>query len=182
MQSIKFLFVIIAALAVGAFTSFTADRPVVSAKRSVVKATPQVGQKAPDIELPGLDGKPVRLSSLKGNVVLLDFWASWCGPCRKENPYTVEIFNEYKDKGFTVFSVSLDQSKDKWKKAIAADELSWPYHVSDLKGWYSKAALLYNIEAIPATYLIDRDGTIIAIDLRSAELEKQLKKIFKQKS
>ena len=181
MYQIKFLALFTALFAVVTFSDFNTHKAAAPAKISLAKA-PEVGQKAPDIELPGVDGKPVRLSSLKGNVVLLDFWASWCGPCRKENPYTVEIYNEYKDKGFTIYSVSLDQSKDKWKKAIAADELSWPNHVSDLRGWYSKAALLYNIEAIPATYLIDRDGTIIAKDIRSTELEQQLKKIFKRKS
>src|SRR5687768_733302 len=82
---------------------------------------PEVGKKAPEIELPDQEGKMVRLSSLKGKVVLLDFWASWCGPCRKENPYTVDLYNQYKDKGFTVFSVSIDQNKESWKKAVAKD-------------------------------------------------------------
>ncbi len=132
MYQIKFLTLFTAIFAVVTFSNLNTDKVTEPARISLAKA-PEVGEKAPDIELPGVDGKPVRLSSLKGNVVLLDFWASWCGPCRKENPYTVEIYNEYKDKGFTIYSVSLDQSKDKWKKAIAADELSWPNHVSDLR-------------------------------------------------
>lgn len=146
------------------------------------KEVPEVGQKAPEIELTDINGKTIKLSSLKGKVVLIDFWASWCGPCRKENPYTVEIYNTYKDKGFTVFSVSIDQNKDKWLKAVEKDELIWPYHVIDPKGWYGKSATAYNVEAIPATFLIDRDGTIVATNLRGAELDQFLKKMFKSKA
>jgi peroxiredoxin len=139
--------------------------------------TPGIGQKAPDISLPNPEGQKVKLSTLKGKVVLIDFWASWCGPCRKENPFVVNVYNKYKDKGFTVFSVSLDNNKDKWLQAIEKDGLVWN-HVSDLKGWNSSAADLYGIRSIPATFLLDKDGTIIGKNLRGAALENALRKVF----
>jgi peroxiredoxin len=142
--------------------------------------TPEVGQKAPEIALPSPDGKVIKLSSLKGKVVLLDFWASWCGPCRKANPDVVKLYQKYKDQGFTVYSVSLDQSKQKWEQAIAKDGLLWENHVSDLKFWYSKAAEDYGIEAIPATFLIDKDGVIIDTDLHGNSLENAVKKALKK--
>ncbi|MDB5262828.1 MAG: alkyl hydroperoxide reductase, partial [Adhaeribacter sp.] len=132
-----------------------------------------LGQPAPDISLPTPDGKSVALSSLRGKYVLIDFWASWCGPCRQENPNVVRMYNLYKDKGFEIFGVSLDESKDKWLKAIAMDKLTWP-HVSDLKGWESSAAKLYNIQAIPQTLLLDKEGNIIAKNLRGPSLEEKL--------
>lgn len=132
-----------------------------------------VGQQAPDISLPSPEGQPVNLSSLKGKYVLIDFWASWCGPCRQENPNVVRMYQKYKDKGFEIFGVSLDESKEKWTTAIAKDQLSWP-HVSDLKGWNSAAARLYNIEAIPQTLLLDKEGKIIAKNLRGKDLENKL--------
>ena len=142
--------------------------------------TPKVGQLAPDISLTSPDGKVIQLSSLRGQIVLIDFWASWCGPCRKENPYTVEIYEEYKEKGFTVYSVSLDQNKAAWQKAIQKDGLVWGNHVSDLKGWRNKAAADYGVEAIPATFLIDRTGTIIAKDVHGGELDKAVRKALKK--
>jgi thiol-disulfide isomerase/thioredoxin len=111
--------------------------------------------------------------------VLLDFWASWCGPCRAENPNVVEAYNKYKDKGFTIYSVSLDDNKDKWQQAIQADGLSWPNHVSDLKRWESIAARDYGIEAIPTNFLLDKEGKIIARDLRGAELDAKLAEVLK---
>jgi peroxiredoxin len=132
-----------------------------------------VGQAAPDISLPSPEGKQVALSSLRGKYVLVDFWASWCGPCRQENPNVVRMYHKYKDKGFEIYGVSLDESRDKWLKAIATDKLTWP-HVSDLKGWNSSAALLYNIQAIPKTLLLDKEGKIIAKDLRGKALEDKL--------
>ena len=137
-----------------------------------------VGQQAPDITLPSPEGKEVALSSLKGKYVLVDFWASWCGPCRQENPNVVRMYNQYKDKGFEIFGVSLDESREKWLKAIAQDQLSWP-HVSDLKGWGSSAALLYNIQAIPQTLLLDKEGKIIAKNLRGPSLEEKLASLMK---
>jgi peroxiredoxin len=136
-----------------------------------------VGQPAPEIELPAPDGTLVKLSDLKGKYVLIDFWAAWCKPCRQENPNVVKLYNQYKDKGFEVFGVSLDRTKDDWVKAIADDGLTWT-HVSDLKYFNSVAAELYQIEAIPATYMIDPDGKIIAKDLRGPSLESKLAELF----
>ncbi|KAA9325938.1 TlpA family protein disulfide reductase [Hymenobacter busanensis] len=136
------------------------------------KAT-AVGALAPDIQLAGADGKIIPLSSLRGKYVMVDFWASWCGPCRQENPNVVKLYNAYKSKGFEIYGVSLDQDKGKWEKAIAADGLTWT-HVSDLKGWQSAAGQQYGIRAIPATVLIDPQGRIIAKNLRGEELEKKV--------
>lgn len=138
----------------------------------------EVGDLAPEIDLPNENGQPILLSSLKGNIVLLDFWASWCGPCRKENPNVVRLYEQYKDKGFTVYSVSLDDSKDPWLRAIEADNLSWPNHVSVLNGWQSKAAAVYGVTAIPSTFLLDANGRIIAKNLRGMQLEQKLQEIL----
>lgn len=136
-----------------------------------------VGQPAPEIELPNPDGAIVKLSDLRGKYVLIDFWAAWCKPCRQENPNVVRLYNQYKDKGFEVFGVSLDRTKEDWVKAIADDGLEWT-QVSDLKYFNSIAAELYQIEAIPATYMIDPDGNIIAKDLRGPSLESKLAELF----
>lgn len=135
--------------------------------------TVSIGSTAPDITLPNPEGKNISLSSLRGKYVLIDFWASWCGPCRQENPNVVRMYQKYKDKGFEIFGVSLDESRDKWLKAIAMDKLTWP-HVSDLKGWNSSAAQLYNVQAIPQTLLLDKEGKIIAKNLRGRALEEKL--------
>lgn len=136
-----------------------------------------IGDDAPEIALADTNGIVKKLSDQKGKVVLLDFWASWCGPCRMENPNVVKAFNKYKDKGFTVFSVSLDNSRDKWKAAILKDALTWT-HVSDLKGWQSSAAKLYKITGIPNTLLLDKNGKIVAKNLRGYQLEEALEKLF----
>lgn len=136
------------------------------------------GKMAPDFEEEMPDGKKMKLSDLKGQVVLIDFWASWCGPCRKENPNVVAAYNKYKDDGFTVMSVSLDKSKDNWLKAIEADGLIWPNHVSDLKHWSSRVAQLYGVRGIPFTVLIDQEGKIINTKLRGPALEAELERIF----
>lgn len=136
-----------------------------------------VGQVAPDFELPTPNGDLVKLSDLRGKYVLIDFWAAWCKPCRAENPNVVRLYNQYKDKGFEVFGVSLDRSKEDWIKAIADDGLTWT-QVSDLKYFNSLAAELYKIDAIPATYMLDPDGKIIAKDLRGPSLENKLAELF----
>ena len=137
-----------------------------------------IGAIAPEINLKSPDGKLIALSSLKGKVVLLDFWASWCRPCRAENPNVVRLYNKYKDKGFTVYSVSLDQNKDKWMAAITQDQLTWSNHVSELTGWKSSAGNKYGVSSIPKTFLIDAKGKIIAYDLRGNDLEKKLSEIL----
>jgi len=158
----------------------------------------RVGMPAPEIAMKNPDGKTYKLSELKGKVVLLDFWASWCGPCRKSNPHVVEVYNKYKDKGFTVFSVSLDgidertkarfpdeaqfkqgieQSKKNWLAAIEKDQLAWPYHVSDLNKWDTQAARMYGVTGIPKTFLIDRNGNIAAVNPRFT-LEEELLKVL----
>ena len=157
----------------------------------------QLGEPAPDIAMADVNGSIKRLSDLKGKVVLLDFWASWCGPCRRANPHVVETYHKYKDQGFTVFSVSLDgldartknrfpadqlesqmqKQKQRWLDAIAKDKLVWDTHVSDLKKWDSDAAATYGVRSIPTTFLIDRDGNIAALNPRNT-LEQELKKII----
>jgi peroxiredoxin len=138
-----------------------------------------IGKTAPDFTQPDTLGNSVTLSSLRGQYVLVDFWASWCGPCRTENPNLVKTFNQYKDKGFTVLGVSLDQpgKKDAWLAAVHKDNLTWT-QVSDLKFWENEAAVLYGIKAIPANLLLDKEGKIIAKDLRGEELNKKLSELF----
>ena len=138
-----------------------------------------IGKTAPDFSQPDTLGNAVKLSDLRGKYVLVDFWASWCGPCRAENPNLVKTFNHYKDKGFTVLGVSLDQpgKKDAWMAAIQKDKLTWT-QVSDLKFWDNEVAVLYGIKGIPASLLLDKDGKIIAKDLRGAELDKKLSEVL----
>ena len=138
----------------------------------------ELSTSAPDISLPNPEGKILQLSSLKGKVVLIDFWASWCGPCRRENPNVVALYTKYKDKGFTVFSVSLDNDKEAWKRAIKSDGLVWPYHVSDLKEWSSPLVQLYKFEGIPFTVLLDKNGNIVEKNLRGKALELKLKELL----
>lgn len=136
-----------------------------------------MGQIAPEIELPNPEGETVKLSDLRGKYVMIDFWAAWCKPCREENPNVVKLYSEYKDKGFEIYGVSLDRTKEAWVDAIAEDGLTWP-QVSDLQYFNSAAAELYQISAIPATYLIDPDGKIIGKDLRGPSLRAKLEEIF----
>jgi peroxiredoxin len=137
-----------------------------------------VGQKAPDFTLNDVNGTPVSLSSKVGSkLLLIDFWASWCHPCRMENPNVVKVYNEFHKKGFDVFGVSLDRSKDDWVKAIADDKLTWT-HVSDLQYWDNAAAKLYAVNSIPANFLLDENGVIIAKNLREGDLYNKVKEIL----
>lgn len=137
----------------------------------------EIGSEAPEITLNTPDGTPFSLSSLRGKVVLVDFWASWCAPCRKENPNVVAAYKQFKDKGFDILGVSLDREKEAWVKAIADDQLEW-HQVSDLKFWQSEAAKKYGVQSIPFALLLDKDGKIVAKNLRGDELTKKLAELL----
>ncbi|MCT4581393.1 MAG: AhpC/TSA family protein [Flavobacteriales bacterium] len=143
-----------------------------------IQQDPNIGQQFSELNFPNPEGEIMTMEALKGNYVLVDFWASWCKPCRMENPNVVKLYNKYKDKGFTVYSVSLDTDKNRWKNAIQQDQLTWPNHVSDLKGWRTQATKTYQFRGIPYTMLVDPKGTIIATKLRGHQLEQQLEAIF----
>jgi thiol-disulfide isomerase/thioredoxin len=147
---------------------------------------PAIGTKATELAYKDPNGNVISLSSLKGYVVLIDFWASWCGPCRRNNPGVVAIYNKYQNKkwnkdikGFTVYSVSLDKNADQWKQAIQQDGLVWKNHVSDLGGWNSDGAVKYGIRSIPQTVLVDETGFVIAINPDHSLIEQQLNKRLK---
>jgi thiol-disulfide isomerase/thioredoxin len=145
----------------------------------------EVGQRAPDISLTSPEGKEIALSSLRGKIVLIDFWASWCMPCRIENPNLVNVYKKYNNrkftrgKGFTIYSVSLDNDMESWKKGIENDGLAWEYHVSDLQGWNAAPAALYKVVAIPANFLVDGDGVIIAKNLRAEALGETMESLMR---
>lgn len=147
-------------------------------KKQLPKGAPTIGEIAPNIILTDVNGARKSLYEMRGKVVLLDFWASWCGPCRGENPNVVRAYQEYKDKGFTVFSVSLDTNKEAWLTAIQKDGLVWPNHVSDLKGWSTEPAKEYSVRGIPMTYLIDKNGYVVATNLRGEALHIKLAELL----
>jgi len=144
-----------------------------------------IGQRAPELVFESPAGEKISLSSLRGQMVLIDFWAAWCGPCRRENPNLVNTYHQYMDKefvngsGFTVYSVSLDRSKESWVAAIEKDSLEWKSHVSDLKGWQSAPAVEYEVTSIPVNFLIDGNGIILAVGLRGHYLDDKLKELLK---
>ena len=153
-----------------------ASRQSIQGRIASVQAL-SVGGTPPDIALNTPEGEELKLSDLRGKVILVDFWASWCGPCRRENPNVKKVYEKYKDQGFDILGVSLDRQNDAWVKAIAKDGLEW-HHISDLKGWQSAAAAAYGVRSIPATFLLDAEGKIIARNLRGDALEAKLKEVF----
>lgn len=137
-----------------------------------------IGQFAPDFSQPDSEGKSIQLSSFKGNYLLVDFWGSWCVPCREENPFIVKAYDRFKDKGLNILSVSLDKKKENWLKAIDEDKLTWT-HVGDLKGWNNEAAKLYAVSWLPMNFLLDKEGKIIAKNIKGKHLEKKLEELIK---
>lgn len=155
------------------------QKSLIAQKQAKEKNNPvTIGKEAPEFALPNTKDKMVRLSSFKGKYVLLDFWASWCGPCRQESPNVVRAYNKYKGKNFEILSVSLDNDKAAWLKAIEKDQLTWT-HVSDLNAWESTVVRLYHVEGIPATFLLDPNGVVVAKDLRGPALDQKLEELLK---
>jgi thiol-disulfide isomerase/thioredoxin len=151
----------------------------IAAQQQAAPGTLAIGVEVPDISLPSPEGKIIKLSSLRGKIVLLDFWASWCQPCRRENPTLVENYAKYHAKGFEIYQVSLDRTQSDWVNGIKQDQLNWT-HVSDLKYWGSSVVPQFNIQGIPMNYLLDKEGRVIAGNLRGPALEEKLKEIFNE--
>jgi len=162
----------------GVVSQFNEEKERAKQPQRPAAHVPQPGDIAPEISMPDTEGKMFSLSSLRGKYVLVDFWASWCGPCRAENPNVVNAFKKYSNKNFTILGVSLDKSKEAWLEAIKKDGLTWT-HISDLKHWDSEAQKIYQFEGIPYNVLIDPKGKILATSLRGEELEQKLASVLK---
>jgi len=160
------------------YTEFHVKSTLRMRQQAARKNLANEGEMAPELSLPDLNGKPINLSSLRGKYVLIDFWASWCGPCRGENPVVVAAYQRFKDRNFTILGVSLDNNKEAWEKAIQDDGLTWT-QVSDLKSWKSVAAAAYSVQSIPANFLVDPNGRIVAHNLRGKDLEERLQEVLK---
>ena len=161
-------------------TKFPERTDIAGIRNSVEAGIPKlkwVGKQAPEISLPDTEGRTVKLSSFRGKYVLVDFWASWCGPCRRENPNVVQAYNQFKNKNFTILGVSLDKQKEAWEKAIVDDNLNWT-HISDLKYWQSEVVPIYEIAGIPFNVLVDPDGKVVAENLRGNALEQKLQEVL----
>ncbi|HEU5168692.1 MAG TPA: TlpA disulfide reductase family protein [Chitinophagaceae bacterium] len=161
-------------------TKFPERTDIAGIRNSVEAGIPKlkwVGKQAPEISLPDTEGRTVKLSSFRGKYVLVDFWASWCGPCRRENPNVVQAYNHFKNKNFTILGVSLDRQKEPWEKAIVDDNLNWT-HISDLKYWQSEVVPIYEIAGIPFNVLVDPDGKVVAENLRGKALEQKLHEVL----
>jgi len=156
--------------------SFKASLATMKSKQQAAERT-NVGSVAPEIALQTPDGNTIKLTDFRGKVTMIDFWASWCKPCRMENPNVVRVYNRFKDQGFEIYGVSLDKDRNKWVEAIAQDGLTWK-HGSELKFWQSSFVPVYNLEGIPMTYLLDKNGIIIAKGLRGDQLEQRLEELF----
>lgn len=144
-----------------------------------VSAQVNIGQQAPELSLPSKNGDTIKLSKLNGKIVLIDFWASWCVPCRRNNPFLVYLYKKYKSKGLEIYGLSIDEEKQRWLNAVKKDKLSW-LQVVDNKGWDASSALTYGVDGIPANFLLDKNGIIIARDLEGRELEKKINELLKQ--
>ncbi len=162
----NFRFLILAAAFVLTVCSVKAQGPI-----------PNIADHRLDFTVTDLKGDSIRLSSLKGKVLLLDFWASWCGPCRYSNKHLVKLYNKYRDKGFEILGVSLDEQRSDWKKAVSKDKITWMQAI-DPGGWDAQAATKWQVDAIPASFLVDQNGNVVAINLEKDELEKKIKALL----